>query len=55
VTAEDRPEWWEVQIGKLQADPELLRRTLQNLTAERDRARRMAIRLEQEIADLEGL
>jgi hypothetical protein len=46
----ERPEWWEVQISKLQADPELLRRTLHKLTSERDRARLLAARLEEELA-----
>jgi hypothetical protein len=63
----DRPEWWEVGVGNLIANPELLRETLENLTMMRDaamvsarswrdqceRARALAVRLEGELHHLQ--
>jgi hypothetical protein len=54
---EERPEWWEVQIGNLMADPEALREVLEKQAGQinfwRDRwgrAALLAARLEEELA-----
>lgn len=56
-----RPEWWEVQVGNLLANPEALAELLDALAAEMrhlhqeaERARNLAVRLEGELARLEA-
>jgi hypothetical protein len=56
-----RPEWWEVQVGNLLADPEALRELLdalgtemRHLHQELERARNLCVRLEGELARLEA-
>lgn len=58
---EDRPEWWEVEVGNLLANPEALRDTLDDLTMAitywrhaAEKARALVILLEGELAHLES-
>jgi hypothetical protein len=58
---ENRPEWWEVEVGNLIADPEALRDLLDDLTMsitywrhEAERARSLCVVLEGELAQREA-
>jgi hypothetical protein len=67
MNEEERPEWWQVQVGNLIDDPEKLRAMLERMStnlalttlamrhweAQAERARAWAVRLEGELARLE--